>query len=189
MKPELVEIRFPNVWNAEKIFFLMVNHSSEEDWGWKIFQMWFKSYSNPSLLCYKEKKRPFCAELSFSLSLHLARCFAILHLRGEGEESEQQAPLCGTEILPPPGWNHFKLTSSHLTSIDRVLLSISHCHADKIKGSLSLWPDIFNLRPNLLKGIALRPVDWHLLDVRRWVSSVLLAKTQLPKRYWIKCVF
>lgn len=68
----------------------MVNHSSEEDWGWKIFQTWFKSYSNPSLLCYKEMKRPFCANRS--LSLHLAHCFAILHLRGEGE----QAPLCGT---------------------------------------------------------------------------------------------
>lgn len=31
MKPKLVEINFPNDWNAEKIVFLMVNHSSEED--------------------------------------------------------------------------------------------------------------------------------------------------------------
>lgn len=94
------------------------------------------SYSNPLLLRSKEKKLPFSAVIS----LCLARWLLQYRRWGGGEAGSSSSDREAAEILLLPGWNQFKLPSSHLTSIDRALHSISHSHVDQIEASLSQWP-------------------------------------------------
>lgn len=98
-----------------------------------------------------------------------------------GEAGSSPSDREAAEILLLPGWNQFKLSLSYLTFIDRALLSISHSYVDPIEASLSQWWPVVRYFQSqskfFLKVSAWRQVDWHVLDVRWLVRTVVPGQT------------
>lgn len=134
------------------------------------------SYSNPSLLRSKEKKRLFFSVVS---SFSLARWLLQFRRWGIAEAGSFPSDREAAEILLLPGWKQFKLPSSHLTSIDWALLSISHSHVDQIEASLSLWPVVRYFQSQ-------SKFFWKLASGALWIGASWMSDARLAQLFQVK---